>query len=296
MEADLWKEVTEVIGDLDTCLGTDWENRTTDINQQILEKRLRWHLENILDATTKMKVLLLKLKAESLHSNEKESLVESNDSPALVETKGRDRGCNLMMFGHWHARKNYNKEVVDVLDFLDIHALVKNIEIVRTKEFSPDGKVILRVSFDSPQPITEALTAAKRLKRYTKHKVFLAKDLDYLERLAQRSLVRKLRDKIKHQPEYHWSIQDSEVVSLGIRKVGKRSAESVTSNQSDSPSSTDGDSDTNDFDLHDYGEKNYVDLEVDDLVDTVKRNCLGHMRRRIFISGGSSDLTNDGTE
>ncbi len=186
------------------------------MDENIADKQRGWHLalRNLIDGAATMKSLLMQAKKKSEEDVEE----ERSSRPRVhrsVEKINRER--NLMVFGYWSHKRNYSKEVVDTLDYLGVDPKIENLQVVRNKALSPDGKVILRLSFGSDQPVTEALAAAKKLKSY-KHKVFLAKDLNYAERVEQRCLVNKLKDKIKQDPQYHWAIEDSEIVNFGLRR------------------------------------------------------------------------------
>ena len=130
------------------------------------------------------------------------------------------RKNNLMMFGLWEAKDTYDSEVAAVLDYLGVVTQEYSIEIRRRKALS-DGKVILKVIFDNPQPVIDSLLAAKKLGSY-KETVFLANDMTYDERALQRRLVIQLKNRIESQPQYHWAIEDYEVVSYGLRSLRSR--------------------------------------------------------------------------
>ncbi len=143
----------------------------------------------------------------------------------LDKVQANEKDCNLMIFGYWEEKSDYGEEVSDVLNHLDIVNTVHDVTIVRNKISQLDEKVIIRLAFDNPKPVNSALARARRLKSFSKHKVYLAKDLDYQERLELRKCVLQLRKNIKEQPNTYWTIRGKQVVSLGPKKVRKNSKE-----------------------------------------------------------------------
>jgi len=80
-----------------------------------------------------------------------------------------------------------------------------------------DKKVTAKLNFRTPSPVEKALKSAKNLSHHSS-RVAVSKDLSYENREKMRSAVKKLRSKIKEQPELHWVIQGFQVVNLGPRR------------------------------------------------------------------------------
>ena len=78
-----------------------------------------------------------------------------------------------------------------------------------------------KLHFRTPSPVTKALKSAKNLAHHSS-RVAVSKDLSYEDREKKRSAVKKLRSKIKEQPELHWVIQGFRVVNLGLRRRKKQ--------------------------------------------------------------------------
>ena len=114
----------------------------------------------------------------------------------VEEFKEFDRDCNLMMFGYWEQRDSYEKEVLDVLQYLGLGDLDHYVPTVYKHNENVVKKVILRVTFFSPLHVYHALARAKRLK-FSGSKVFLAKDLDYQKRKEIRACVTLLKRRIE---------------------------------------------------------------------------------------------------
>ena len=91
----------------------------------------------------------------------------------------------------------------------------------------PEDKIVLRLRMNSTEAVASILDTASKLKSYYGPKMYMAKDLNYVERQRLRKLVRILREKIDEEPENYWKIVNGEVRIVGImrKKVlhGKRS-------------------------------------------------------------------------
>ncbi len=63
-----------------------------------------------------------------------------------------------------------------------------------------NGKSILRVEFDSPDPVQIAMMNERRLKSFDK-RVYIANDLSYQERARLRVKMQELKVKIEQRPD-----------------------------------------------------------------------------------------------
>ena len=135
--------------------------------------------------------------------------------------KGRDH--NVMVFMELEDQhdlnhiNSYHEEIEAAFSYLDCDKEeLREVEIVQDANGNgTDNKSILRVRMDSTEAVSSLLANASNLRSYEGPRLYLAKDLSYVERLRLRKLVKDLREKIDQQPEYYWKIIDGEVRNLG---------------------------------------------------------------------------------
>ena len=110
-------------------------------------------------------------------------------------------------------------KVKDILRHVGVNLKAEEFYItgIRTNPFF--RKYILRVEFDSPDPVEIAMSNAKKLKLFDKYEVSIANDLTYHERARLRAKVQQLKIKRDWQPEIYWTIKEGRIVSLGPRKL-----------------------------------------------------------------------------
>ena len=71
---------------------------------------------------------------------------------------------------------------------------------------------------NSTEAVSSILDNASKLKSYYGPKMYMAQDLNYVERERLRKLVRILREKIDEESENYWKIVDGEVKIVGAMK------------------------------------------------------------------------------
>ena len=143
---------------------------------------------------------------------------EESVKPARKWTEVRRRQCNLMIFGCFEQRDNYSTEVKEILIHVGVNIRANEFYITEIKTGESNGKSILRVEFDSPDPVQIAMMNARRLRSFDK-RVYIANDLSYQERMRLRVKVQELKVKIEQQPEIYWTIKGCRIVSLGPRRT-----------------------------------------------------------------------------
>jgi hypothetical protein len=144
--------------------------------------------------------------------------VQIDSQPTQRWTQARRRQCNLMIFGSFENGSNYSMEVNEVLRHLGVNLRADEFFITEIKKSSSYEKSILRVEFNSPDPVQVAMMNARRLKSFAKQ-VYIANDLSYQERARLRVKVQELKVKIEQQPEIYWTIKGYRIVSLGPRRI-----------------------------------------------------------------------------
>ena len=132
-----------------------------------------------------------------------------------------------MVFIEDLCSKSYYEKIEAALTYLDCDkGQLKEEEIVRDR-VEPEDKIVLRLRMNSTEAVASILDIASKLKSYYGPKMYMARDLNYVERQRLRKLVRILRERIEEEPENYWKIVDGEVKIVGTmrKKVlhGKRS-------------------------------------------------------------------------
>ena len=225
------KKVQLALNNLESVLGDDWDHDLSGFKMRITSKS---EYPNLLDCllfgAAQMKMLLKE--GQRLCKAEKQISSGSSD-------------CNLMVFGDWTMKRNYDNEVYDVLEHLGVNQLPKDIEIVKGKKnvSDSDEKVVLRVQFDCKTPVSKALRSAKHLIRYKRNHIAVSKDLSYEDRQKMKVAVKQLRVKIKEEPKLHWVIKDYQVINLGARR--RCSTASTSDNDSSASDQTDNNTNSN---------------------------------------------------
>ena len=143
---------------------------------------------------------------------------EETVKPARKWTEVRRRQCNLMIFGSFEQGDDYSTEVKEILKHVGVNIRANEFYITEIKTGESNRKSILRVEFDSPDPVQIAMMNARRLKSFDK-RVYIANDLSYQERARLRVKVQELKVKIEQQPEIYWTIKGCRIVSLGPRRT-----------------------------------------------------------------------------
>ncbi|KAL5258972.1 hypothetical protein ACHWQZ_G009440 [Mnemiopsis leidyi] len=143
---------------------------------------------------------------------------EETAKPARKWTEVRRRQCNLMIFGSFEQGDDYSTEVKEILKHVGVNIRANEFYITEIKTGESNRKSILRVEFDSPDPVQIAMMNARRLKSFDK-RVYIANDLSYQERARLRVKVQELKVKIEQQPEIYWTIKGCRIVSLGPRRT-----------------------------------------------------------------------------
>ena len=261
-------EIDSVIKELDFLNGGNesepWEDGHERVITDIMQGNWYDGLECLLKSAMKMKKLLLHVRESSRSVNEvtdksstsslsvasqeegeeeetdeeEEETKTAEDSCQMKETVGlakyehdyrrRCRERNVMVFIEDYCSNSYYEEVEAALSYLDCEKeQLKEVEIVQDKT-EPEDKIILRLRLNSTEAVSSILDNASKLKSYYGPRMYMAKDLTYVERQRLRKLVRILREKIEEQPENYWKIVDGQVKVVGImrkKKVlqGKRS-------------------------------------------------------------------------
>ena len=146
---------------------------------------------------------------------------EESVKPARKWTEVRRRQCNLMIFGSFEQGDDYSTEVKEILIHVGVNIRANEFYITEIKTGESNGKSILRVEFDSPDPVQIAMMNARRLKSFDK-RVYIANDLSYQERARLRVKVQELKVKIEQQPETYWTIKGCRIVSLGPRRTSDK--------------------------------------------------------------------------
>ena len=201
-------------------------NKLDDIEDNILDmdKWLRKSLDEM-----KKGVGEVLTTTNAITDNEEVPLMphrHSNNTDKWTPLKSRQ--CNLMIFRHdlmtctEELPYDHSCEVSDVLRYLGVNMKSEEYHVTVIKNGGSDGKAILKVEFDSPTPVCIAMSNARRLKSFN-FKVFVANDLNYLERVRLRKCVQELKERQKQQPETYWAIRKMEVVSLGQRRYEEES-------------------------------------------------------------------------
>jgi hypothetical protein len=173
-------------------------------------------LECLLKSAIKMKTLLLHVKELNVSNGEtkrklsvplasqveeevktKEVVAEFEDKVAdrKVDSRKKSRERNVMVFIEDFCRKSYYEEIEAALAYLDCDkGQLKEVEIVRDR-VEPEDKIVLRLRMNSTEAVASILDTASKLKSYYGPKMYMAKDLNYVERQRLRKLVRILRKK-----------------------------------------------------------------------------------------------------
>ena len=241
-------EINRVIEDLEFLRSGDtktkWENDKERLVSDIMYGNWYDGLECLLKSAIKMKTLLLRVKELDVSKGEtsiplacqveeevkiKEVVAEFEDKVAdrKVDYRKKGRERNVMVFIEDFCSKSYYEEIEAALTYINCDkGQLKEVEIVRDR-VEPEDKVILRLRMNSTEAVSSILDNASKLKSYYGPKMYMAQDLNYVERQRLRKLVRILREKIDEEPENYWKIVDGEVKIVGVMKKqvlhGKRS-------------------------------------------------------------------------
>ena len=122
-----------------------------------------------------------------------------------------------MIFGSFEQGSDYSLEVKEILRHVGVNLKADEFYITEIKAGTSNGKSILRVEFNSPDPVQIAMMNARRLKSFEK-RVYISNDLSYQERAKLRVKVQELKVKREQQPEVYWTIKGCRIVSLGPRR------------------------------------------------------------------------------
>ena len=155
--------------------------------------------------------------AEYLDQEKSQTEQEESGKPARKWTQIRRRQCNLMIFGSSKQGSDYSLEVKEILRHVGVNLKADEFYITEIKAGTSNGKSILRVEFNSPDPVQIAMMNARRLKSFEK-RVYISNDLSYQERAKLRVKVQELKVKREQQPEVYWTIKGCRIVSLGPRR------------------------------------------------------------------------------
>ena len=155
--------------------------------------------------------------AEYLDQEKSQTEQEESVKPARKLTQIRRRQCNLMIFGSFELGSDYSLEVKEILRHVGVNLKADEFYITEIKAGTSNGKSILRVEFNSPDPVQIAMMNARRLKSFEK-RVYISNDLSYQERAKLRVKVQELKVKREQQPEVYWTIKGCRIVSLGPRR------------------------------------------------------------------------------
>ena len=158
---------------------------------------------------------------------EKEQTDSRDDLPSLPKPqKTKDRRYNVMAFlpGGTDSR-SYSRQIGKMLTYIGCDKeSMTGIEVVRDNE-DFDKRTVLRVHMDSIEQASKIIANAYKLKRYNDLDIYVAKDLNFRERIKLRELVRILREKICEDPSHRWKIIDWQVVKVGLFKSCKKQME-----------------------------------------------------------------------
>jgi hypothetical protein len=245
-------EINRVIEELEFLRSGDTTTKWEDDKERLMSDIMHgsWYdgLECLLKSAIKMKTLLLHVKELNVSNGEtkrkfsdplasqveeevktKEVVAEFEDKVAdrKVDSRKKGRERNVMVFIEDFCSESYYEEIEAALNYLDCDkGQLKEVEIVRDR-VEPEDKIVLRLRMNSTEAVASILDAASKLKSYYGPKMYMAKDLNYVERQRLRKLVRILREKIDKEPENYWKIVNGEVRIVGTmrKKVlhGKRS-------------------------------------------------------------------------
>ena len=159
---------------------------------------------------------------------EKEQTESEDDSsslpiPQMVKAaQAKDRRYNVMAFlpGGSTGSSSYRRQIGKMLTYLgcDEESMI-GIEVVRDSE-DVEKRTVLRVHMDSIEQASKIVANAHKLKRYDDLDIYVAKDLNFRERIKLRELVSILRKKICEDPSHRWKIIDWQVVKVGLFKGG----------------------------------------------------------------------------
>ena len=93
-----------------------------------------------------------------------------------------------MIFGSFELGSDYSLEVKEILRHVGVNLKADEFYITEIKAGTSNGKSILRVEFNSPDPVQIAMMNARRLKSFEK-RVYISNDLSYQERAKLRVKV-----------------------------------------------------------------------------------------------------------
>ena len=198
---------------LQSALGTGWEDDLYGLKLKILSSDSTNLLDSLLYGACQMMELLRKLEVKKPRNHPDEQVVTENSIR---------RENNLMVFGDWNKKDNYDKEINKVLNHLGVKETAYDTEIIcGNGQKRADEKVVIKVKFEGSKPVVDALSSAKKLTNFEMRKVAIDKDRSFEERTKLRASVKQLRQKIREEPWLHWVIRDYKVINLGVRRTGK---------------------------------------------------------------------------
>ena len=198
---------------LQSALGTGWEDDLYGLKLKILSSDSTNLLDSLLYGACQMMELLRKLEVKKPRNHPDEQVVTENSIR---------RENNLMVFGDWNKKDNYDKEINKVLNHLGVKETAYDTEIIcGNGQKRADEKVVIKVKFEGSKPVVDALSSAKKLTNFEMRKVAIDKDRSFEERTKLRASVKQLRQKIREEPWLHWVIRDYKVINLGVRRERK---------------------------------------------------------------------------
>ena len=100
--------------------------------------------------------------AEYLDQEKSQTEQEESVKPARKWTQIRRRQCNLMIFGSSQQGSDYSLEVKEILRHVGVNLKADEFYITEVKAGTSNGKSILRVEFNSPDPVQIAMMNERR--------------------------------------------------------------------------------------------------------------------------------------
>ena len=124
------KKIKSTLNNLQSVLGVDWEDEIYETKSKILNGDQQNILDCLLHTAVTMKSLLV----------EGQRFFDDNEEDDCNED--RDRDYNLMVFGEWEEKQNYDDEISELLTTLEVSEQPLNTTIVqRTKTTTKQNNV-----------------------------------------------------------------------------------------------------------------------------------------------------------
>jgi hypothetical protein len=120
----------------------------------------------------------------------KHELIDHIDTAAVrnLDNRRKGRDHNVMVFMEMedrldHRIKSYHEEIEAAFSYLDCEKEeLREVQIVRDANGNgTDYKAILRVRMNSTDAVSSLLANARKLRSYAGPRIYLAKDLNYVE-------------------------------------------------------------------------------------------------------------------